>query len=230
MCTGFVKKGKDTIYGFNLDIDPAVWNFNVYHTKDYFTVEIKVGHTLYFTHGVNKEGHFSNVPYMNGGDLGKFQMIKNRERVDLLTNRFIRNQYSMEDVEAILKTKTLVNIPGGSMHSLLTCVDGPIYLIEPGLGYQEIKENYAVISNFPILKQPDHFEPWFGKERYDIAQAILQKSTDDFNAQDGIELLKQVKQDGLWSTKVSFVYSVNEKKVYYCLNGDFDHLQIHSFN
>ena len=30
MCTGFVRKGKDLIYGFNLDIDPNVWSFDIY--------------------------------------------------------------------------------------------------------------------------------------------------------------------------------------------------------
>lgn len=29
MCTGFVKKGNDLLFRFNLDIDPNVWDFDV---------------------------------------------------------------------------------------------------------------------------------------------------------------------------------------------------------
>ena len=47
MCTGFMKKGEDLLYGFNLDIDPAVWTFSLYKNKEIFTVGIKVGSTLY---------------------------------------------------------------------------------------------------------------------------------------------------------------------------------------
>lgn len=43
MCTAIVYKGKDLIYGFDLDIDPSVWNYDVYMTKDFFSVGITVG-------------------------------------------------------------------------------------------------------------------------------------------------------------------------------------------
>lgn len=229
MCTGFVKKGKDILFGFNLDIDPAVWNFDVYKNADYFTIGIKVGGTLYFTHGVNKEGNFGNVPYMNDYEHGKYKVIKNKERIDLLTDRFIRNKYSYGDVLNIVKTKTIVNVPRNSMHSLLATKDGNVLLVEPEYGYKEIADSFAVITNFPLLCKVEKYEPFFGKERYDTAERILSSADEDFSAIDGLNLLKAVKQDGQWATRVSFVYSANENCVYYVQNCDFDHPQKHFF-
>lgn len=227
MCTGFVKKGKDILFGFNLDIDPNVWNFGVYKNNDYFTIGIKVGNTLYYTHGVNKEGHFGNIPYMNDYEHGKYKVIKNKERIDLLSDRFIRNKYSYNDVMEIVKNKTIVNVPRNSMHSLLADAEGHVILVEPEYGYKEISENYAVITNFPLLIKLENYEPWFGKDRYDKACEILSNSDDNFSALDGIALLKEVKQEGKWATRVSFVYSVGEKCVYYVMNNDFDNIQKH---
>ncbi len=66
MCTSFAFRGKDLLYGYSLDIDPAVWNFSLKKNKNIFTVVITVGKTTYYSHGVNSLGHFANVPYMNG--------------------------------------------------------------------------------------------------------------------------------------------------------------------
>ncbi|MGN0518104.1 MAG: hypothetical protein ACI4II_05220 [Acutalibacteraceae bacterium] len=226
MCTGFIKKGDDLLFGFNLDIDPNVWNYGLYMTKNYFTVGIKVGKTLYFTHGVNKDGHFGNVPYMNGSVDSKRKVIKNSVRIDLITDRYIRNKYSFDDVLDIVKTKTVVNIPNGSMQSLLGDAQGNILLVEPDYGYKRIDENYAVITNFPLLTTLDDYSsPFYGKDRYDRVTEVLSASDNTFSPMDGIELLRSVKCDGKWGTRISFVYSKNENCVYYCLDGDFNNIK-----
>ena len=227
MCTGFIKKGNDLLFGFNLDIDPTVWNFKLFKTNDYFTIGIKVGTTLYFTHGVNKQGHFGNLPYMNAPEIGKYHRGKNDFRIDLLNDRYIKNLYSFEEVKAILQTKNLVNAPNCSMHSLIGDKEGHILLVEPGFGYQEVEENFAVITNFPLFKNVEKNNPWFGIDRYDKATKILKASSPSFGPLDGLELLKQVKQEGPWATRVSFVYSKNEHCVYYVLNNDFNSIQKH---
>lgn len=230
MCTGFMKKGEDLLYGFNLDIDPAVWNFSLYKNKEIFTVGIKVGSTLYYTHGVNRHGRFSDLPYMNGEDIPA-EKGKKRERIDLLTNRYLRGQYSFDDVCKIVRDKAIVNVSGGSMHSLIGDENGRALLVEPGYGFREITGDHAVISNFPILATlSDYDNPFYGKDRYDKAKEILEKSPASFSAMDGMKLLENVKQEGPWGTKVSFVYSRNENAVYYCLDGDFEHIEKHRWN
>ena len=229
MCTGFVRKGKDLIYGFNLDIDPNVWNFRLYKTDSYFTVGIKVGSTVYFTHGVNSKGNFSNLPYMNGLQQN-IKSVKPTARVDLLTDRYIRGKYSYSDIEEIVSAKNVVNFKDNSMHSLLCDSEGHIMLIEPGYGIKQITSDYGLIANFPILADlTDFSNPFYGKDRYDKAEEILKHSDDDFNVQDGLALLKQVRQIGQWGTKISFVYSRNENAVYYCLDGNFEKIEKHKF-
>lgn len=229
MCTGFVKKGNDLLFGFNLDIDPNLWNFDLYKTDNYFSVGINVGKTIYLTHGVNKYGHFSNLPYMNGDEQGKYQRGKDNERIDLLTDRYIKNIYSYEDVIEILKNKTIVNIPNGSLHTLLANEKGDILLIEPGNGFKKINDEFAVITNYPLLRTLDQYKEYFGIDRYETAKRILSESDDNFSPLDGLLLLKTVKQEGVWATRISFVYSVNEKCVYYVTNNHFDQIEKHYF-
>lgn len=227
MCTAIAKKGNDLIYGFNLDIDPAVWNFKLYRTKQYFTVGITVGHTTYFTHGVSSRGHFGNVPYMNGADFVPPKGSK-RERIDLMTDRYIRGKYSFADLERIAAEKTVVSIPAASLHSLFGNGNGELLLVEPGLGCRRENGGHAVLSNFPVLAGlTDFSNPFYGKDRYDRAESVLKDSGPDFSVRDALDLLSSVSQSGKWGTKLSFVYSGNENAVYYALNGDFSDIRLH---
>jgi hypothetical protein len=81
-----------------------------------------------------------------------------------------------------------------------------------------------------LTELSDYSNPFYGKDRYDKALSVLQKSNEDFNVADALDLLKQVKQEGQWGTKISFVYSRNENAVYYCLDGNFDDIRIHRFS
>lgn len=230
MCTAIAKKGNDLIYGFNLDIDPEVWSFKLYRNKKHFTVGITVGNTLYYTHGISREGNFGNIPYMNAEVFHTPRGMK-RERIDLITDRYIRGKYSFEDIEQIVRTKAVVNPPAATMHSLIGNGKGDFLIIEPGYGYKKTETDYAVLSNFPVLTSlQDYSNPFYGKDRYDHAFSVLQNSTKDFSVQNALDLLNAVQQTGRWGTRISFVFSKNNHAVYYCMNGDFSNIQIHSFN
>ena len=229
MCLAIAKKGADLLYGFNLDIDPAVWRFGVYQTKTYFGVGITVGKTTYYTHGVTASGHFSNVPYMNGAAVPVPRGAK-RERIDLLTDRYLRGKYTNEDVAAILAEKTLVNPSGASFHSLIGNERGEFVIAEPGYGVRRVEEDFAVLSNFPVFAGlTDFSNPFYGKDRYDKAATVLQAAGADFSVRDALRLLEDTKQTGQWGTRVSFVYSRNESAVFFCLNGDFRRISEHRF-
>lgn len=229
MCTGFIYKGKDLLYCYNLDIDPKQWSFDIYKTNNYFTIGIKVGSTTYFTHGVNSNGNCGNLPYMNGEQFSVSKGSK-RQRIDLLIDKYIRGKYTYTDIIETLNTKTLINIPTVTMHSLVCDKDGNIVLIEPGYGYKVIKNKYAVIANFPILtKLKDYNNPFYGKDRYDKVKEVLSRSKKNFSVNDALDLLESVKQEGKWGTRVSFVYSRNENRVYYCLDNNFKKVYEHKF-
>lgn len=229
MCTAIAYKGNDLIYGFNLDIDPAVWNFSVRKTRSLFAIGITVGKTTHYVHGVNSLGHFSNVPYMNGERFSAPRGVR-KERIDLLSDRYLRGLYTFENVENIIRTKAVCSIPAATMHSLVGNEKGDFLIIEPGLGAKKVEENFAALTNFPVLTQlPDYMNPFYGKDRYDRAYAVLSKAGAEFSAADALELLHETRQEGQWGTKVTFVYSANANSVTYYLNGDIAHAEVHGF-
>lgn len=228
MCTGFINRGDDIVFGFNLDIDPAVWNYKLVKNNDIFSVKITVGKTSYFTHGVNRQGCFSNLPYMNDYNGSSNKAVIKKERIDLLTDRYLRGKYSYSDVLNIVENKAVVNIPNGSMHSLIANKSGDAIIVEPGYGYKTVLDRYAVLTNFPVLTQVNKFEPYFGKERYDKAVDFLEANP-NITAEEGLDLLKSVTQDGQWATRISFTYSANENCVYYVTDRNFGDVHTHYF-
>ena len=229
MCTAIAYKGKDDIlYGFNMDLDPAVWKYSVHKTGNLFAVGITVGSTTYYVHGVNKNGNFSNTPYMNG-EVFTVEKGLGRERIDLMSDRYIRAKYSFSDIENILDTKSVVGIPSATMHSLIGNKDGDFLIVEPGYGHVKVQGNYAVLSNFPVLANlKDFSNPFYGKDRYDKALSML-KDRRSLSVSDMLGILDSVRQTGKWGTRVSFVYSSKDNAVSYFLNGDISTLQVHHF-
>ena len=73
MCTRFVYNGKDTIIGFNFDIDLSVWTHKVIEEKNRFYIGIKMPDSSYHSfHGVNKNGNVGTLLYVNGNEKGKY--------------------------------------------------------------------------------------------------------------------------------------------------------------
>ena len=230
MCTAIAYKGNDLLYGFNLDIDPEVWNFSVRKTKSYFAVGITVGKSTYLVHGVNKNGCFGNTPYMNGESFLPPKGAR-RERIDLMSDRYIRGKYSFADIEEILRTKAVCNIPAATMHSLIGNERGELLIVEPGYGYKKVDGQYAVLTNFPVLTElPDYSDPFYGKDRYDRAVSVLSEAGDDFSAEDALRLLYETRQTGRWATRVSFVYSRNRNTVTFFRDGNCSQIETHRFD
>lgn len=230
MCTAFVKRGDDVVFGYNLDLAEGAWDYRVYPKDDLFYIGIKVGSTVYKVHGVNRNGNFGNLPYMNAPGKGVYRRGKNVHRLDLLVDAYISGKRTFDEVLGIVREKDIVNVPNASMHSLLSDGRGRMLLVEPGLGYREISDGFAVVSNFSLLDPPSDFSPvWYGKDRYDTATAMLEKSGRGFSVSDGLELLHAARQEGEWATRVSFVYSRNENAVYYVQNNDFATVTRHAF-
>ena len=160
--------------------------------------------------------------------------------IDRIVDDYISDKITFDDIKTITDTKEVTQIPNGAVdmptiafHSLITDCKGRIMMLEPGNGYSIIKEKYAVLSNFSMLELPEDLTSekygYYGKDRYDIAMECLKNSTDEFSVTDGFSILNKVKQVGNWATRVSFVYSRNENSVYYCIDGEFNYINKHSF-
>ena len=107
---------------------------------------------------------------------------------------------------------------------------GRVLIIEPGLGYRLEQAQYSLITNYSVLR-PEITKPYIvsGDDRFERADEQLKRCGDNFSVVEAFRILKSVKQEGIWATRVSFVYSVSENNVYYVLNNDFEHILEYQF-
>ena len=198
MCTRFVYNGKDTITGFNFDIDLSVWDHKVMKEKDRFYIGIKMPDNRYHSfHGVHRNGNTGTLLYVHGNPRGRYVEGNSSYSIADLTENYIRGILSFDEVLHIL---------------------------------QEQKQ-YSLMTNYSVLK-PESTRPYIvpGDDRYERAQAQLENQKETFSVSDAFHILKSVRQEGLWATRVTFVYSVMEKKIYYVLNNDFEEMSEYSFD
>ena len=198
MCTRFVYNGKDTITGFNFDIDLSVWDHKVIKEKDRFYIGIKMPDNRYHSfHGVHRNGNTGTLLYVHGNPRGRYVEENSSYTIADLTENYIRGILSFDEVLHIL---------------------------------QEQKQ-YSLMTNYSVLK-PESTRPYIvpGDDRYERAQAQLEKQKETFSVSDAFHILKSVRQEGLWATRVTFVYSVMEKKIYYVLNNDFEEMSEYFFD
>lgn len=259
MCTAFVYKGNDRICGFNMDL-PDVLDWKLFMDAQAFYVGIRPnldskslpeGMTeipakympcqgeYIKIHGVNNNGDFGNQ--LNALNFTKAPFTFDDDAMPLysIVDRFLSGISNMEDILDMLNHNRIVNLPSGTidlpdiaLHSLLSDKEGRILMIEPGNGHAEIKDNYAVMSNFPMLILPNDLmanSTYYGLDRYETAVRMIEEANQDITPEYALSILEAVKQTMYAPTKISFVYSEKENKVYYCLNGDFNNIQTHKF-
>ena len=70
---------------------------------------------------------------------------------------------------------------------------------------------------------------WISNAGYEKAKDLLQGYGENFSISNAFDVLRSVRQEGLWATRVSFIYSVAKNKVYYVLNNDFKNIAEYQF-
>ena len=123
MCTRFVYNGKETIVGFNFDIDLSEWEHTVIAEKDRFFIGIKMSDNKYHSfHGINRNGNESCYTIAD------------------LTENFIKGNLSFDDSLEIVKKKKITYAPDTTMQAMFSDRNGRVLIIEPGIGYRLEKE------------------------------------------------------------------------------------------
>ena len=231
MCTRFVYRGSDIITGFNFDIDLSVWTHKVIKEKERFYIGILRPDGVYHSyHGVNQNGNAGTLLYVHGNPAGAYQDGGNCMTIADLTEQFIKAQISFDEVLRIVRSKKIVYAPDATMQAMLSDVYGRTLVIEPGIGYREEQSKYSLITNYSLLSPEstrDFVVP--GDDRYERALRLLDSCKNEFSVSDAFTLLYTVRQEGAWATRVSFVYSVNERTVYYAENHHFEHIKRFTF-
>lgn len=224
MCTRFIYNGKDTISGFNFEIDLSVWEHTVIKDNDRFYIGIKRPDGEYHSfHGVNKNGNVGTLLYVHGNAAGEYSESGQCCTIADLTEQFIKGEISLDDALDIVERKKLVYAPDATMQAMLSDAGGRALIIEPGIGYRLEKNRYSLITNYSLL-QPETTKPFLvpGDDRYERTRKLLDGFGVDFSASDALGVLREVHQEGEWATRVTFVYPVKEKRVYYVLDNEFD--------
>lgn len=227
MCTRFVYRGSDIITGFNFDIDLSVWKHKVIREKERFYIGILRPDGIYHSfHGVNQNGNVGTLLYVHGNSAGAYQKGRNVITVADLTEQFIKAKISFDDVLQIVKSKKIVYAPDSTMQAMLSDVHGRTLVIEPGIGYREGQGKYSLITNYSLIK-PESTKDFIvqGDNRYERALQLLDSYKNEFSIYDAFTLLHTVRQEGVWATRVSFVYSAKERTVYYVENNCFEYIR-----
>ena len=230
MCTRFVYRGNDMLTGFNFDIDLSVWTHKVITDKDRFFIGILRPDGKYHSyHGVNRNGNVGTLLYVHGNDQGVYEEGQDCMTIADLTEQFIQAKLSFDDALQLIRTKKITYAPDSTMQAMLSDVNGRTLIIEPGIGYREENGRYSLITNYSLLK-PESTREFIvpGDDRYERALEILENMDSDGNAftvEDGFSLLRAVRQEEPWATRVSFVFSGKERAVYYVENGQLHYAE-----
>lgn len=231
MCTRFVFRGRNIITGFNFDIDLSVWTHKVMKEKERFYIGIlRPDGTYHSYHGVNRNGNAGTLLYVHGNSAGVYQEGDTCMTIADLTEQFIKAQIFFDEVLQIVKSKKIVYAPDATMQAMLSDVHGRTLVIEPGIGYREEQGRYSLITNYSLIK-PESTKDFIvpGDHRYEVALRLLDSYKKELSVSDAFALLHTVRQEGAWATRVSFVYSVNERTVYYIENNDFKNIRKFTF-
>lgn len=231
MCTRFVYRGNDIITGFNFDIDLSVWTHKLITEKERFYIGILRPDGVYHSyHGVNQNGNVGTLLYVHGNSAGAYQDGGNCMTIADLTEQFVKAQISFTEALQIVKSKKIVYAPDATMQAMLSDAHGRTLVIEPGIGYREEQGRYSLITNYSLIRPEctkDFIVP--GDNRYELALQVLESCKNEFSISDAFTLLHTVRQEGMWATRVSFVYSANERTVYYTQNNHFEYIKKFAF-
>ena len=231
MCTRFVYRGRDMITGFNFDIDPAQWDHQVICEKDRFYLGIlRPDGIRHAYHGVNRNGNAGTLLYVHGNPAGAYEDNPEAITIADLTEQFIQAKISFDDALRLVQTKKIVYAPDATMQAMLSDRSGRTLMIEPGLGFRADAGRFSLVTNYSLL-DPESTRPFTlpGDDRYERASQLLMEYGDCFSVDDAFSVLRAVRQEGLWATRVSFVYSAEEQAVYYAKDNDFAHIEKYEF-
>lgn len=242
MCTRFVYNRdkilgsqRDTegpIVGFNFDIDLSVWTHKVIGEKDRFFIGIKMPDNRYHSfHGINRNGNVGTLLYVNGNKNGEYCEGEGYITIADLTERFIKGEILLDDALDMVQDKKIVYAKDATMQAMLSDKKGRVLVIEPGVGYRFEHTAYSLITNYSVLN-PEITRPYIvpGDDRFERADKMLKEQRESFSVADAFDILRSVRQEGLWATRVSFVYSVRENRVFYVLNNDFGNVMEYGFD
>ena len=224
MCTSIVVNKKKTLVGWNLDLLDMEYRVRPNDNGVYIEVyDHKEGWMPLF--GVNSRGDFVGMPTCYPFD-ERSNPNGEGHNIIILDIDLLLQKKTFQEIKDIACKEKIFSIPNLTFMSSLSDKDGNVLHIIPGQGslYYE-KPEYKVLTNFSPYKQDSEYHPWMGFDRYKKTLELLSQIDDDFDVKDCFSILKAVSQE-VCPTVVSMVFDVNERKVYWCENREYDNVKV----
>lgn len=231
MCTRFVHRGGSVLTGFNFDIDLTVWDHRLVLEPDRFGIGILRPDGLrHIYHGVHRNGNAGTLLYVHGSAAGAFREGGGCMTVADLTERFVQGRLRFDEALRIVATRPIVYAPDPTMQAVLSDRRGRTLIVEPGRGWRLDRGPFSLMTNYSLL-DPESTRPFVvpGDDRLERAGPMLRSFGGRLTVADAFAVLRAVRQEGPWATRVSFVYAADENAVYYAQDNDFAHIQKHRF-
>ena len=148
-----------------------------------------------------------------------------------LIEQFVEVQISFGNALQIIQEWKIVYASDAPMQAMLSDQQGRTLIVEPGIGWREEDGCYSLITNYSVLA-PESTMPCLvpGDDRYERAAQLLNTCGKQFTVTDGFSVLQAVQREGIWATRVSFVYSAKEHIVYYVENNHFSRIERYEFS
>ena len=193
-------------------------------------VTILIGNARLSYHGVNRNGNVGTLLYVHGNPAGTYQDSIDCMTIADLTEQFIQAKISFDDARQIVQERKIVYAPDATMQAMLSNRQGRTLVIEPGIGWREDGGRCSLMTNYSLLA-PESTSPFLvpGDDRYERAARLLSHYDARFTVSDALAVLRAVRQEGIWATRVSFVYSAREHAVYYVQNNEFPQIEKYEF-
>ena len=223
MCTSIVSNRNKTIVGWNLDILDMEYRVRIAADGVYIEINDKAEGWLPLF-GANRRGDFVGMPTCWPFD-ERSNPKGSEPNVIMLDIDLLMQKKTFHETVDIAKAESVCSIPGVTFMSALSDKNGNVLHIIPGQGYRYYeKPLYQVLTNFSTFKMDQEQHPWMGWDRYHTAKSMLENASDDFDVRDCFEILKTISQE-VCPTVVSMVFDVTDRKVYWCEQRQWEHIQ-----
>lgn len=232
MCTSFIWRKDHVLAAMNFD-NTLPFEICTKEPKKFIALaKAPMGKAPSF--GVNSDGTFINHLAVDSNGKGLYRRLSKKvTHTEKLVGDILRGAIPPENISGYLNDMEIVNVPGLSVHNMISDRDGNTWVVEPGRGiiYSPAQESpYYLMTNFSLcdLAAGGNVEG-SGADRYKRANELLEKSG-SLNVTGAFKILKAVRQDGgEWRTAFSMVYTQKENTVYYCFDGDYENILKYSF-
>lgn len=223
MCTSIVVNRGKPVIGWNLDLlDMA---HRVRPAADGVFIDVldaKEGWMPLF--GANARGDFVGMPTCWPFD-ARSDPAGEGENILLLDMDLLAQRKTLQQIRDLALRRPVYSVPGLTFMGALSDAEGNVLHLIPGQGcrYYE-KPDCQILTNFSPFKGNTEQHPWMGWDRYQTAQAMLERASGDFGAEDCFAVLRATAQE-VCPTVVSMVFDVRQRTVHWCENRNWDDIR-----